>query len=652
VANNARQVECYQRAVRLDQYLAVAYFQQGVSNFLVGDFEEALANFNDTLLYLRGNTYIDYEQLGLKFKLYSCEVLFNRGLCYIYLQQKQAGMGDLTYAAKEKVTPDHDVIDEAIREEADGYTVFSIPVGVVYRPNSAKVKNLKSKDYLGKARLVASAERGNVYTGFAGAENKKLMGVSDPVREAVVKDDRPPDAISYAASNLVRSDLTSRSVRQQSAPPINRNVFPPTPPPEEQARTQLPASRNSPINPADVPAPLTSRANSVKNGSLRTTASQRRPNDRPLPPLQERQMSADSAISPKAGMNSGSSTGLGFNNGPAQSNGFNGNYNNGFDNGSNQNRYQFNDDRQQPYSPPRGPADRSMSDTTQMQPLGQNPMAPPPLDRSNSERPRIGTTRSASEQPRGLTSKYSNARSERQFPPSAGSQRGRLFGEQAPPPQPRQNRDGNEADADEYPDELYDLYRNTAYSNPYTSSSAGGASNARRPSERNRSRNRSRPRADTVNTNNNRDTFGSDGGASATSPSTHSSLDDFEILNDAGGTMSRPRDMSRSRGTSRSRRPIDIRTIRVKVRHGDDTRYVMVSTGIVFEEFTERVRDKLSLRGAFKIKIKDEGDLITMADRDDWEMAVQGARREARKREEEMAKMEVSIADELSLESW
>ena len=105
--------------MRLDQYLAVAYFQQGVSNFLVGDFEEALTNFNDALLYLRGNTYIDYEQLGLKFKLFSCEVLFNRGLCYIYLQQKEAGMVDLNYAVKEKVTPDHDVIDEAIREQAE-----------------------------------------------------------------------------------------------------------------------------------------------------------------------------------------------------------------------------------------------------------------------------------------------------------------------------------------------------------------------------------------------------------------------------------------------------------------------------------------------------------------------------------------------------
>ncbi|OAA61133.1 NADPH oxidase regulator [Niveomyces insectorum RCEF 264] len=223
LGEHEKAVECYQRAVRLDQYLAVAYFQQGVSNFLLGDFEEALANFNDTLLYLRGNTMIDYAQLGLLFKLYSCEVLFNRGLCYIYLQQKDAGMQDLSYAVKEKVVEDHNVIDEAIREEAEGYTVFSIPVGVVYRPNEAKVRNLKTKDYLGKARLVAASDRANAFTGFAGSEIKNASNLD-------VKDDRPADNISFAATNLVKADIQSR--RLQSEPPVGRNVFPPTPPPE------------------------------------------------------------------------------------------------------------------------------------------------------------------------------------------------------------------------------------------------------------------------------------------------------------------------------------------------------------------------------------------------------------------------------------
>lgn len=40
----------YIKATKLDQYLAVAYFQEGVSNFLLGEFGEALGNFNDALL--------------------------------------------------------------------------------------------------------------------------------------------------------------------------------------------------------------------------------------------------------------------------------------------------------------------------------------------------------------------------------------------------------------------------------------------------------------------------------------------------------------------------------------------------------------------------------------------------------------------------
>ncbi|TGO09528.1 hypothetical protein BTUL_0162g00050 [Botrytis tulipae] len=247
LGEHEKAVECYQKAVRLDQYLAVAYFQQGVSNFLVGDFEEALANFNDTLLYLRGNNMIDYAQLGLLFKLYSCEVLFNRGLCYIYLQQKEAGLQDFSFAVKEKVVEDHNVIDEAIRDEAEGYTVFSIPVGVVYRPNQAKVKNLKTKDYLGKARLVAASDRANAFTGFAGSEIKNA-GIIQP------KDDRPTENLSYAAANLVKPGLASK--RQQSEPPLNRNVFPPTPPPEaEKISGPPPMSRGASVRNGPKPMP-------------------------------------------------------------------------------------------------------------------------------------------------------------------------------------------------------------------------------------------------------------------------------------------------------------------------------------------------------------------------------------------------------------
>lgn len=154
----------------------------GVSNFLIGEFGEAMANFNEALLYLRGNTLIDYEQLGLKFKLFSCEVLFNRGLCYVYAGQLDQGMQDLEFAAKEKQVEDHNVIDDAIREKADGYTVFSVGVGVLYRPNESKVRNVKTKDYLGKARLVAASDAGNAFTGFSGAVVKQVW-ISHPGRK-------------------------------------------------------------------------------------------------------------------------------------------------------------------------------------------------------------------------------------------------------------------------------------------------------------------------------------------------------------------------------------------------------------------------------------------------------------------------------------
>lgn len=67
-----------------------------------------------------------YEQLGLKFKLYSAEVLFNKGLSEIYLGDAPRGLADMEAARAAKATEEHNVIDDAIREGGEGYTVFSI----------------------------------------------------------------------------------------------------------------------------------------------------------------------------------------------------------------------------------------------------------------------------------------------------------------------------------------------------------------------------------------------------------------------------------------------------------------------------------------------------------------------------------------------
>jgi hypothetical protein len=140
----------------------------------------------------------------------------------------------------------------------------------VYRPNEAKVRNLKTKDYLGKARLVAASDRANAFTGFAGSEIKNVSK-SMPVPiyygsqfanssylgqagKTDVKDDRPADNISFAATNLVKPGLQSR--RQQSEPPNNRNVFPPTPPPENDKPSGMSRGASVRNGPKPMPAKL------------------------------------------------------------------------------------------------------------------------------------------------------------------------------------------------------------------------------------------------------------------------------------------------------------------------------------------------------------------------------------------------------------
>lgn len=100
-------------------------------------------------------------------------------------------------------------------------------MGIIFRPNEAKVKNIKSKNYLGTSTLVRAQDRSNqVYL-----DSRRNLTAS-----SFAVDDRPEEKLSYAAMNLVRPGLASRS-RQQSEPPIHRNVFPPTPPPEADRTT-------------------------------------------------------------------------------------------------------------------------------------------------------------------------------------------------------------------------------------------------------------------------------------------------------------------------------------------------------------------------------------------------------------------------------
>ncbi|KAG8716362.1 hypothetical protein FRC11_001604 [Ceratobasidium sp. 423] len=206
VGEHEAAVQHFREAVTLDKYLAVAYFQCGVSNFLLGHYEEAYRDFDEALLYLRGNQAINYEQLGLKFRLYSAEVLFNKGLCLIYMGRLDNGLQDMREAQQSKVTEEHGVIDDAIQDRGEGYTVFSIPVGILYRPSESKLKNAKTKDYLGKAQLIAASDANDAFTTFTGAT--RLQQGLTPSGAPII-DGRPLPALSRSVTVAARVETTS-----------------------------------------------------------------------------------------------------------------------------------------------------------------------------------------------------------------------------------------------------------------------------------------------------------------------------------------------------------------------------------------------------------------------------------------------------------
>ena len=147
-------------------------------------------------------------------------------------------MKDLEYALKEKQTEEHTVIDEAIRDRAEvcchlytsnrkGYTVFSVPVGVIYRPSEAKIKNAQKKDYLGEAKLIAATDAKDGFTGFTGAEIKKVI---------------PIHLIYLTYSRLKNPCSLQQSPHQPPLQPTkwSKQISPP-PNPSEVERNQMPA---------------------------------------------------------------------------------------------------------------------------------------------------------------------------------------------------------------------------------------------------------------------------------------------------------------------------------------------------------------------------------------------------------------------------
>jgi hypothetical protein len=387
---------------------------------------------------------------------------------------------------------------------------------------------LKTKDYLGKARLVAASNGANTSVGFQGSDRKEALAA-----ELAAKDDRPPESISFAATNLVQKNLSSRVGREQSAPPsMNRNMFPPTPPPE----SEKPPRSSAPV--------MTGRAASVRNP--------------PSKPLSQQQLNGELHVNDprmeRPGMFGRSNTIDTYRTASPS--------------------HAANADRAEMWSPPR------------------------------FQRPRIGTARTASE-PRVPTAQR------RQY----SERRPALFRETTPqrPLEPIQEDNPYE--------EVYDMYQTR-------SSGGSNRSGSRQPTFN------GEPRFSNGSDYTTGDVYEEDEFAKGEAPY-------FDMLGGAPNSQARRANLPMR---SSSRRKPEIRNVRVKVHALEDTRYMMFGSMIEYGDFEGKIREKFRIKSKLKIRMQDEGDMITMGDQDDLDMLLSAAKETARKENSEMAKMEVSVS--------
>ncbi|XP_056868195.1 neutrophil cytosol factor 2 isoform X2 [Takifugu flavidus] len=161
--------KAFDSSICKDEHLAVAFFQRAITFYKMTRYEESLADFQQTLKELRGNQLIDYGALGLRYKLNACEVLHNIALTEAQMGHWEKAQESLVKALDYRTESKLGIIDNALQATLKQklFKLIGFPSKVLFKPNKHYVAELEKKDYLGKAKVVASVVPQDEFSGFA-----------------------------------------------------------------------------------------------------------------------------------------------------------------------------------------------------------------------------------------------------------------------------------------------------------------------------------------------------------------------------------------------------------------------------------------------------------------------------------------------------
>ncbi|XP_028271048.1 NADPH oxidase activator 1 isoform X2 [Parambassis ranga] len=151
-----------------DERLAVGFFQRAAVLMQINRLEEALSDCIWAQKHMRGNVVIDYRQLGLRFKLYSWQVLYNAAAVYSRMGQWERAMEVLLSASQERGGGRGGTMEVALGNigSKEVLAPIMVPEGVVFRPRKQDVEQLEQRDFLGKAKVISSMIPNDDFGGF------------------------------------------------------------------------------------------------------------------------------------------------------------------------------------------------------------------------------------------------------------------------------------------------------------------------------------------------------------------------------------------------------------------------------------------------------------------------------------------------------
>ncbi|XP_020383221.1 neutrophil cytosol factor 2 isoform X2 [Rhincodon typus] len=161
--------KAFDKSICKDEHLAVAFYQRGITLYKNEKYEEALRDFVEALNRLRGNQLIDYNQLGLRYKLCTCQVLHNVALAHATMQNWDKAEEALKKAITFKTEAKPNYVDQALESASkrELFQLLELPAGELFRPKRKIVAQLEKQDFLGEAKVVASIIDKDAFSGFA-----------------------------------------------------------------------------------------------------------------------------------------------------------------------------------------------------------------------------------------------------------------------------------------------------------------------------------------------------------------------------------------------------------------------------------------------------------------------------------------------------